>query len=217
MKKVKASILILILFSAGTWGFLSSDLDLEIRFDRIHGLQTGDSVFFDENQIGKVEKIEYRKDGAYLVEVSIRSNFASAATEHSEFFVTADPRNRERKAIEVFQTRPGGAILTDGARVEGSSSRSLLLEKLASDIERGLEHLKNEFDDLQGDIEKIPESKRYRELKQELLQLADQLKKTGRETGKKIQEDLIPLLTRELEKLKEKLNSFTREKPDKTV
>lgn len=210
-----SSLGILLLLSTGAWGFLDSDLDLKIRFERIHGLQAGDRVFFQENTVGKVETVRYLKEGLYMAEVSIESNFSNAATEHSEFYIVQDPENRGRQAVEVFQKKPGGALLGDGAIVEGASGRSLLLERLAMDIERGLESLKKEFDHLQGDIEKIPESDEYRTLKQQLAELADRLKKAGRETRQKVQEDLLPLLARELEKLKQQLERMSREKPEK--
>ncbi|MFO7986798.1 MAG: hypothetical protein R6U38_13130 [Desulfatiglandaceae bacterium] len=216
MKTTMGVMAVLLLLSTGAWRFLNPDLDLTVRFDRINGLQAGDRVLFEENHIGEVETIMYETDGSYAVEISIKSNFVNAATTLSEFYIVSDPQNRNSRAIEIVQTEPGGSVLEEGAVVEGSSRRSLLLRDLTKDIDKGLNYLKGEFEDLRKDIEDIPESDEYRELKRELEEAVKQLERGARESKEKIKQELLPLLIRELEELKEKIEEKGKGNPAPT-
>jgi len=164
-----------------------------------------------------VESVIYCKDGFYTIKVTIKKNFANAATEHSKFFIIDDPHKSGNKAVEIILLQTKGALLKDGATVQGSSDRSVMLEKLAMDIDRGLEYLKREYEDLQGKIGKIPESKEYKELRRELTELTEELKQASKETNERIQKELIPFLKQELERLKEKLRKFREDEQKKPL
>ncbi|MDZ7699218.1 MAG: hypothetical protein U5R49_20545 [Deltaproteobacteria bacterium] len=183
-----------------------------IRFDRIDGLTSGDRVLFEENHIGSVESVKYEKDGHYTVEISIRSDFINAATTLSEFYVVNDPQAQKKRAIQMVQVQPGGSVLQQGAVVEGSNSRSLLLKRLIRDIDEGLNELRGELKDLQKDMEDIPQTDEYRELKRELRETAKQLERAVRESKEKMRKELFPLLIRKLEELKKRLKEQGEEK-----
>ncbi|MCF8082788.1 MAG: MlaD family protein [Deltaproteobacteria bacterium] len=205
---------VLLLLSPGAWGFPDPDLHVTIRFDRIDGLTSGDRVLFEENHIGNVESVTYEKEGRYTVEISIQSNFINAATTLSEFYVVNDPQAQKKRAIQMVQVQPGGSVLKQGAVVEGSNSRSLLLKRLSRDIDQGLNELRGELKDLQKDMENIPHTDEYRELKRELSETAKQLERAVRESKEKMRKELLPLLIRKLEELKERLKEQGKEKSE---
>jgi ABC-type transporter Mla subunit MlaD len=197
-----------LLFFIPVCGLTRSTLTLNIRFDRIQGLQEGDRVIFEQNPIGDVTSVSYGKDGMYTVEIAVKKNFVNAITEHSKFYISDDPQTVGKKAVEVEQIQKGGTPLENGSFVEGSNKFSLVFEQLAMDIEKALEYLKKEFDDYQNEIKTIPESEEYQKLKRELAELLKQLRESGEETHEKIRKELIPFLIQELEKLKERLRKF---------
>ena len=205
---------LLCLLDANASGFLNSDLELKIRFDRINGLEAGDRVLFEENHIGKVTSIRYEKDGSYIVEISIQSNFVNAATTLSEFLIVNDPQEEKKRAIEVVQTEPGGSVLEEGAVVKGTTSHELVLKRLTEDMGKGLDSLKGELEVLKEDLKDIPQTDEYRELKRELRETAKQLERAVRESKEKMKEELLPLLIRKLEELKERLKEQGKEKSE---
>ncbi len=215
MKKRTIILSILFLLAGMLLGFADTHLNLKVKFDQIYGLKRGDRVIYELNHIGEVENINYGKDGIYNVEVTIKNNFANAATESSEFFILDDPQKEGNKSIEVILVQTGGVLLKDGATVDGSSNRSMILEKLEMDIEKGLQYLKKEYEKFQGQIDKIPESKEYQELKKKLENLLEQLKLTSKETHDKIQKELIPKIKEELDRIEETIKKFGEEKQTK--
>ena len=192
MRKVYITNIVLFLVVGASLGFIDSNLNLKIRFEQIYGLQNGNRVIFEQNHIGEVENVKYGRDGIYNVAVAIKNNFAHAATKFSKFLIIDDPRNKDNKAIEIILLQTNGSMLKHGATVEGSSSRKMILEKLALDIEKGLEYLNREIENFQSEIEKLSKSKEYQELKKELAELAEGLKQASKETREKIREELIP-------------------------
>jgi hypothetical protein len=129
----------------GFCGCKESGLDVTIKYDQIQGLQEGDRVIFEQNYIGEVTRISYSEDGYYTVDVEIRTAFANAGTEHSKFFITDDPKNKGRKAIEIIQARKGGLPLEEGATVEGSSKTSAVFSPTGESLEKKFEDIKKGF------------------------------------------------------------------------
>ena len=76
-------------------------LDFKIRFDQVQGLKKGDSVIFEQNHIGLVDRVVYTGQGNFLVDVNISANFTPTATEHSRFFIISNPMQKNSKAIEI--------------------------------------------------------------------------------------------------------------------
>ena len=212
MKKRTIILSILFLLAGTLLGFADTNLNLKVKFDQIYGLKRGDRVIYELNHIGDVENVDYGRDGIYNVKVTIKNNFANTATEYSKFFIIDDPLKEGNKSIDVILVQTGGVLLKDGATVDGSSNRSMILEKLEMDIEKGLQYLKKEYEKFQDQVDKIPESKEYQELKRKLADLVEQLKLTSKETHEKIQKELIPKLKEELDKIEETLRKLGEEK-----
>jgi paraquat-inducible protein B len=203
-------VLALLLLALCLIGCKESGLNLKIRYDQIQGLKEGDRVIFEQNHIGQVVDVFYSKDGYYMVDVAIKKDFANAATEHSNFFVTSDPLNKGKNAIEIAQSLKGGTPLADGVTVIGSVRSSARSDQVWDDLGETLEDLKKQFNDFSDSMRKIPESEEFKKLRKELERLLEEMKKTGKSAGEKIQKEVLPRLEKELEKLREELRKFRK-------
>jgi hypothetical protein len=201
-KRILVSFMLLLVFC----GCKKSVLNFKIKYDKIQGLEEGDRIIFEHNQVGEVTSIFYGKDGNYMVDVAIRKAFANAATEHSRFVITEDPKTLGKKAVEIINSRKGGLPLEDGATVEGSSRTQGEegLEKKFEAMKRGFEALFEELGDL-------PDSDQFKELERELEGLAEELKRSGKWLREKIEQELLPGLKEEIERLRERLQKFGRQ------
>lgn len=204
-------ILILLMFSLVFLGCRQSTLNLQIRYDQIQGLKKGDRVIFEQNHIGTVTDVSYSADAYYMVDVSIKNDFANAATEHSVFFITTDPENKNKKAVEMIQLRKGGSPLQDGAIVSGSTKSSAIFHQMWSDLEKKIEVFKKDFEQFLEDLRAIPETEKFKTLEKELDRLAEEMKRSSEAVQEKIRKELLPKLREELEKLREKLQESGRE------
>ena len=167
MTKKVTSLLFLVACLA-LYGCWDTTLNLKIRFDKVDGLKAGDRLIFDGNHVGNVDKIVYASEGDYVVDVSIRPEFANTATEFSEFYVVADPENKANKAIEIKLKQKGGKPLENGAVVKGSVKATFLdkimgtvgekAESLQTGIKETVDQLKKDWgegsDELVRDLEK---------------------------------------------------------------
>ncbi len=109
-------------------GCLDNSLTFQVRFAKVSGLKPDAPVFFENNEIGKVQKIIYTQQGDYLVSISINKEFKNAATVYSKFFIGHNPVDQQSKAITVSQERHGGAVLEKGAIITGSTAFDFLGE-----------------------------------------------------------------------------------------
>ena len=207
LKKLLVLLMLPLIFLACT----ESGLNLKIRYDQVQGLKQGDRVMFEENHIGMVEGVNYSDEGFYLVEIKIKKDFAKAATEHSRFFIITDSQDKSHKAVEMIQTRKGGALLQDNIIVNGSTRSSALFDQLIKGFERGFEDFEKQFEQFSEDLSEIPESEEFKRLENELKYLYEEMKRSGKEMQEKIQKELLPRLKEELEKLRERLQKDGRE------
>ncbi|MBW2575461.1 MAG: MCE family protein [Deltaproteobacteria bacterium] len=188
-----------------------NSLNLKIRFHQVQGLQNGDRVIFQQNQIGTVKSLFYSDEGFFTVDVVIKKDYANAATEYSRFFIITDSQSKNNKAVEMIQIREGGKPLQNNATLEGSTETSVLLNQLFGGIENGLEDLEKQFEQFSKDLKSIPESEEIKKLEKELKCLAEEMKRFGEATRQKLQEELLPKLKEEMEKLRKRLHELGRE------
>ncbi|MBW1742031.1 MAG: hypothetical protein JRJ47_01185 [Deltaproteobacteria bacterium] len=208
--------LILLLLPVILWG-CKDVLKIKVRYDKIHGLEKGNRVVFEENQIGAVTGVSYTADGDYLADVAIKKSFANAATEDSKFFIIDDSKNEGKKAIEVTQTKTGGAPLKNGAIVEGSTKSSMLFGDLPEALEKGLEGFQEQLGEVFEGLSTIPESKEFKGLQEELESLGKQMSKSTGSAKEKLEKDVLPQLKEEIEKLREMMEQLGREKEVKPL
>ena len=192
-------------------------LDLTIRFDQVHGLVAGNRVFFEENRIGTVKRVFYSEQGLFLVDIAIAGDFANAATEHTRFFIVADPENTEKKAVELVHIRQGGEMLRNNATIDGTTETELIFQQLAEGIEQGLTIFQEQLKQFSKDVRRIPESESFKELEKELRLLTEEMKRSGQATREKIKKEVLPQLREEMENLRKQLRELGREEEMKPL
>ena len=189
-----------------------SGLNLSIRFDQVMGLKANDMVIFESNPIGLVTRVHYAKKGFYWVNLKIKDDFAKAATENARFYIIEDPQTAGQKAIEMIQIRKGGALLAEGATVEGSTRSSAVFQKMLEDFDQQTGKLGTQIEQFVQDLRRLSQSEEVKQLQKDLEQLGREMEKAGKATRDKIQNEILPLLKKELEHLKKRLEQFGREK-----
>jgi gas vesicle protein len=204
-------IVILMIVSIIGLGCEADNLNLFIRFDHVDGLKLNDSVIFETNRIGKVNEVTYTKDGTYRVELRIDKAFKNAATENARFFIGSDSQNKGHKSVKMIQTREGGKPLQNNAVIEGSRKSSAIFERLEKDLENGMDSFRKEFNGFAEELKKIPDSEAFKALEEELADLYDEMKRSGKEVREKIQKEILPRLEQELENLKKRLQEKGQE------
>ncbi len=212
----KRIIILLILFVAFL-GCEGEGLNIKIKYDRTQGLKTGDRVVFEDNNIGQVKSVTFARSGYYVVDVWIKKEFRNAVTEHSRFYIITDLDNKDRKAIEMTLVRKGGIVLKDGAMVDGSTRPSVLIDKMVGDFEKGLEGLKKKFEEFSEGLTRIPQSEEFKRLEEKLKGLTEEIERSGKAAGDKIQKEVLPFLEKELEKLRERLKKIRKKEEEKPV
>lgn len=189
-----------------------SGLNLSIRFDQVMGLKANDMVIFESNPIGLVTRVHYAKNGFYWVNLKIKDDFAQAATENARFYVIEDPQTAGQKAIEMIQIRKGGALLADGATVEGSTRSLAVFQKMLEEFDQQTGKLGAQIEQFVQNLRNLSQSEEVKQLQKDLEQLGRKMEKAGKTTRDKIQNEIVPLLKKELDHLKKRLEQFGREK-----
>lgn len=192
----------------------SRDLNFYIRFDELNRLQTGDRVFLAGREAGKVEAIQ-PTDGGVQVAVRIDVPLRHQVTRGARYTVATDPTAPARQSIQITPD-PKCEPIQDSAVVEGGEPKAFLFSPLLKEFGKSLKALKQEFQDLSQALEKLPASPQFRDLEQSLQELARQM----REAEEKLQEDVLPRLRQEIERLHEELEKQPKGKtlPDsKTI
>ena len=204
-------VLVLLLLPVISIGCKADDLNLNIRYDQVHGLKKGDQVIFKQHPIGTVTGVSYRDNGDYLASIAIEKDSNAVATEHSRFFIADDPLRQGHKAVEVSQIRPGGLLLKNRATVEGSTRALVFFDQMKSGFEKGLDELKQKFEQFSQELSNVPESEAFKKLENELKDLAGEIEQSGKAARKEIERKWLPRYKQELEKLKDRLRKLGRE------
>lgn len=192
-------IIVLLLLS----GCLDGSLTFQLRYDQILGLKKSDLVYFENNNVGVVEKISYTDQGDYLVDVNIQKEFKNAATRDSKFFIGYSPENNGDRAVIIVKEETGGIVLESGDIVQGSKKPDLLEMILSSvsqntgitedEMREALQQWKESLSDASSQIDS--------ELERGIEDIARQLKKFG----KKIES--VPD-SKEVKELEESIKQF---------
>jgi hypothetical protein len=199
------------------WTFFAckeAGLKINVRYDETPGLEVGDRVIFEQNDIGRVTGVSHDEGGHTVANLMIKNGFAGAATDYARFFVIRDPKNEERTAIEMVVSRSGGLPLEADATVQGSTGSSAVFGQASGRLEQGLEGLKKGFEQFAEDLKGLPESEEWKRLEEDLARLVEEMKQSGRSAQETIQKELLPKLQEEIEKLRERLRQFGGEEKE---
>ena len=78
---------------------MNSDLDFIIKFNSVDGLKKGGRVIYEKQPIGSVDEIVYTEQGIFLVNVSIKKEFADRATKSTLFVIDGETSEKFVKLI----------------------------------------------------------------------------------------------------------------------
>ncbi|GAB6192995.1 MlaD family protein [Desulfocastanea catecholica] len=155
------------------WGCGESSFNIQVRYDDVLGLIPDDPVYFEKNNIGKVQKVTYTQQGDYLVEITISSEFKNAVTVDSKFFIDLDPNEQQGKAVTILQEKPGGEVLEKGALVQGSVKTGFL-DEMMNGIKRNATVIESEMRQAMIQLEKSLKSTSLK-LDKEMVDALDNL------------------------------------------
>ncbi len=190
----------------------STSMELNVHYKSISGLTVDDRVLFDGRRVGKVAAIEYTREGTYLVHLSVERGHAPKLTDHARFFIVPDPGVTDQQAVEVRISQAGGRLLADGENVVGAEEPNDVVRRLKQDIADGIRLFQQAMEELGRDIQELPESREYRDLKRSMDALAQDLVRSGKAAGEKIKQEWLPEIQRHLDELRERLKQQGREK-----
>lgn len=183
----------------------SSALSFKIQYERINGLKPEQNVIYESNPVGRITRIELAKEGHYLVSVMINPDSIKTVTVDSEFFIVQDPQAPAQQAIEIVSTSSEDSkALEEGVVVKGmetNSSTDLLMKGLTKRLTEGLGGLKEQLDLFSGQIEKLPESKEFKQFERELKRFGEEMGKAGKQIQERMNKEIIPELQNQLDKL----------------
>jgi len=196
-----AAALLLILVGCG-----DRNLHLKVHYRGAEGLAAGAPVLFHDRPIGSVEAIDADPAGGYLVSIALSSKFAAAATADSRFYLAEQSRESGKKHIEIEQIKPGGPVLAEGARVEGSERGGSLIPfgEIFRQFGESLRGMREQVEQFQKDLRKIPDSEEAKRLQEEWRRLTDELQKAQSQTEESVKKDLMPKLQGEMDRLRER-------------
>lgn len=202
------------------WGCSENPLVLQVRYAEVLGLTQNDPVYFEQNKIGKVQKVTYTQQGDYLIEISITPDFKNTATVDSKFFIGNDPVTQQNKAVIIMQEKPGGKILDEGSVVLGSVQTGLL-EEMMSSFKRNATIAENEMrkavqqleQSLKGSSQKLDEdmSALLEDLSRQFRTFNEEIKKVPDSQEVKQLEESIRLFAEEFNKAQANVREHIRE------
>jgi paraquat-inducible protein B len=197
-----ASAVLLLLMLAGCG---DRNLHLKLHYRSAEGLAAGAPVVFENRPIGSVEAVEPDPAGGYLVRIALSNKFAAAATADSRFYLAEQQAEPGKKRIEIEQTRPGGPVLAEGSRVEGSERSGSLIPfgDIFRQVGESLRGMREQVEQFQKDLQKFQGSEEAKRLQEEWRRLTDEVQKAQSQTEESVKKDLLPKLQEEMNRLRE--------------
>jgi paraquat-inducible protein B len=196
-------------------GCSDGNLHLKVHYRDVKGLEPGAAVLHKQQPIGSVVAVEPDPQGGYLVSIAVADKFAASATTDSRFFLADRDGAPGVKQIEVEQSKPDGAVLAEGSTVEGSERITPLFPfgEVFRQFSEGLRGMREQVEQLQKDLKKLPHSEEGKRLQQEWRRLTEEIEKAQGQAEESVRKDLLPKLEAEMERLRER---FQRMDPKKS-
>ena len=207
----------LLAFFVAFSGCGESGLTLNIHYHDIRGLSVRDRVFYEDIPIGEVDEISRVNAGEYAVRIKIQKDFRHLLTEHARFYIIADPGKDDKKAVKLLRRRKGGALLAEGADIEGSVGLADRYQRAMDEFYSGLDELKDELESLSDQMSRIPEREEYQRLKRQLEEWAEKIRRSGGEAREAFEKQVLPRLQKELEELRERLRREKKEDREESL
>lgn len=203
------------LFGGNLIGCNQGGMKLKVRLDDIGKLKSGDRVYQQENVVGVVTEVTETDDKRFLAAVTLKKETAEKATRQDRFYIDQDPKESDRSAVIMIGGKKGGEPLKEGDIVDGAGPAFVLFQRLQKDAQKGLMDVKTQFDQFARDLKSIPESEEFRQLKEDVNalveELVDKMNASGEATERTIRDEILPELEKMVETLREQLKPLGRE------
>ena len=193
------------------FGCFNGTHDFTIRFEDVHGLKTGDPVYFEDSPIGEVAAVEYTDAGLFLVSVALQKEFASAATDASRFYIDADPQKPAQKRVRLVRMAPGGTTIEEGAVVDGHTKYAVLYEQFVHRLGQNITILESGINDFLKALQGISTEEQIAQLERQLDAIIADLGEMSRDMQYRLEHEILPLFREKLEELRKRLEGTAKD------
>jgi len=201
-------LLIVIFLTAGC----AQHLHVNVLYDRTGGVQEGDPVYLENQEIGAVQNPEVTSTGRIVIPLRIDSGFRDRITERSRFVIQPDPSKARRMSIQVIQVSRGGQPLREGAVIEGSSSLGATLEKGTQGILGWTTLLEETLRVIEEEFNRLSAKEWQEKLENQMEDWARELERSGEEVQRYFLKEVLPRLEKSIRDLRRRLEEQGKEK-----
>jgi hypothetical protein len=188
-----------------------------VLYDRPGSLKPGDRVIWENRTIGSVGDFQANPSGKTVVPLQVKPDFREALTDQSRFLIQADPDWPGSQMVKMVLLSSGGKPLPDGAVVEGSTSFSLMVERGSRGIQGIPQALQDALDRLNKEVGRLSDREWQKELESQLDSWTRELEKSGENTRRYFQEEVLPRLEQSVQDLLRRLKEMGKEKDGKSL
>lgn len=193
------------------FGCTEATHDFNIRFNSINGLLKGSQVHFMDTVIGDVKNIEYTDSGSYLVDVSLKKEFAPTVTDLCKFYIDEDSSESAKKIIRVVRLEDGGNQIKEGDIVDGTSKYSVIYDQFSHQLSQKIYNFETEINDFFEELKDFSENEQINEIERQLDKILDDLGSMSLEMKNKLELEVLPYLREKIEELRKRLEKNGQE------
>ena len=182
-----------------------------VMYDRTGTLKPGDRVIWENQFIGSVGDFQANPSGKTVVPLHVKTDFRQALTDQSRFLIQSDPDRPGNQSIKMLLLASGGRPLSGGAVVEGSTTFSYFLEKGSRDVQAFPGFLQDGLDRLVKELGRLSDREWQKELERQIDAWTRELRKSGVETRRYFQREVLPKLEKAVQDFLQRLKELGRE------
>jgi hypothetical protein len=188
-----------------------------VLYDRPGSLKPGDRVIWENQTIGSVGDFQANPSGKTVVPLQVKPDFREALTDQSRFLIQSDPDRPGSQMIKMVLLASGGKVLPDGAVVEGSTTFSLMIERGSRGIQGIPQVLQDALDRLSKELSRLSDREWQKELESQLDSWTRELKKSGEDTRRYFEKEVLPKLEQAVQDLVRRLRDLGKENDGKIL
>ena len=188
-----------------------------VMYDRPGSLKPGDRVIWENQTIGSVGDFQSNPSGKTVVPLQVKPDFRQALTDQSRFLIQPDPGRPRSQSVKMVHLASGGKPLPDGAVVEGSTSFSLMTERGSHGLQGIPQVLQDAMDRLSKELGRLSDREWQNELESQLDSWTRELKKSGEDTRRYFEKEVLPKLEQAVQDLMSRLKQLGKEKDGKIL
>lgn len=184
---------------------------LMVVYDRPGTLKPGDRVIWENQFIGSVGDFQPNPSGKTVVPLQVKPDFRQALTDQSRFLIQPDPDRPGNQSIKMVLLASGGKPLPDGAVVQGSTPFSYWMEKGPREVQAFPRFLQDGLDCLVKEFGRLSDGEWQQELERQIDAWTRELQKSGEETRRYFQREVLPKLEKAIQDFLRHLKELGRE------